>query len=425
MSETKTVRTTGVTNEHTHRYDDAESGRTTETDGHTHPYTVRDDGTVRIGPGGSDRHTHTPAPANRAKGKNDMSDMEHKDYLQFELKQFEEDDDFFFFKAYGSTFGNTDLLDDVVVKGAFEKSLREMTPKLLYQHDMRKPVGIITSAKEDNIGLFLEGKLPKSVTLSKDVGNMLKTGVIDSMSIGFSVEKFTAHEDGVRFLEELKLFEVSFVTLPANPSARVTDIKTVVPFQDLPLSDRTRPWSASAAIKRVREWAGAEDAPNAKFRRAFLWFDREDQDNFGAYKLPIGDIIDGKFTAVWRGVTAAAGAIQGARGGVDIPEGDVGRIQANLSRYYAKARNKFDDDTIIPPWEKSFYGVEDVKEFTKRNFEKALRESGCFSNGACVFLASKLIETQSESDGEDNKLSVDAIKGIEEIIKILKGDKNV
>jgi hypothetical protein len=118
----------------------------------------------------------------------------------------------------------------------------------------------------------------------------------------------------------------------------------VTTFQDLPLADRDRAWDGDAAEKRVRAWADAEDQPNEKYRDAHVWYDADNKDNFTAYKLLVGDVIDGRLKAVPRGVLAAAGVIQGARGGVDIPAKDVDRVKSHLAKYYKKM-----DDTA--PWD--------------------------------------------------------------------------
>ena len=111
---------------------------------------------------------------------------------------------------------------------------------------------------------------------------------------------------------------------------------TVTRFQDLPLADRDRAWDGDAAEKRVRAWADAEDAPNERYRDAHVWYDGDNADNFTAYKLLIADVIDGRLTAVPRGVMAAGNVMQGARGGVDLPEDEAGRVKGHLARYYAK-----------------------------------------------------------------------------------------
>ena len=119
---------------------------------------------------------------------------------------------------------------------------------------------------------------------------------------------------------------------------------TVTQFQDLPLADRDRAWDGDAAERRVRRWADAEGAPTAKYRDAHVWHDADNDDNYGAYKLLIADVIDGKLRAVPRAIMSAGGVMQGARGGVDLPEGDIDRVKAHLARYYRKMGDE-------APWE--------------------------------------------------------------------------
>jgi hypothetical protein len=111
---------------------------------------------------------------------------------------------------------------------------------------------------------------------------------------------------------------------------------SVTAFQDLPLADRDRDWDGDAAEKRVRKWAGAEDEPNQKYRDAHVWYDGDKKDNFTAYKLLIADVIDGKLKAVPRGVMAAGGIMEGARGGIDLLKSDIGRVKSHLEKYYEK-----------------------------------------------------------------------------------------
>src|SRR5690606_16951590 len=99
-------------------------------------------------------------------------------------------------------------------------------------------------------------------------------------------------------------------------------VMSVTSFQDLPLADREREWDGDAAEQRVRDWAGAEDGPNEKYRDAHVWYDADNKDNFTAYKLLIADVVDGRLKAVPRGVMAAAAVMQGSRGGVDLPDRD-------------------------------------------------------------------------------------------------------
>lgn len=118
----------------------------------------------------------------------------------------------------------------------------------------------------------------------------------------------------------------------------------VTSFQDLPMADRDREWDGAAAERRVREWAGAQDEPNEKYRDAHVWYDADKKGNFTAYKLLIADVVDGRLKAVPRGVMAAGNVMQGSRGGVDLLERDIDRVKSHLAKYYAKM-----DDTA--PWE--------------------------------------------------------------------------
>jgi hypothetical protein len=120
---------------------------------------------------------------------------------------------------------------------------------------------------------------------------------------------------------------------------------SVTAFQDLPLADRDRQWDGDAAEKRVRKWAGAEDGPNAKYRNAHVWYDSGKKDNFTAYKLLIADVIGGKLEAVPRAVMAAGAIMQGSRGGVDLPKGDIERVKSHLAKYYKKMGDE-------APWER-------------------------------------------------------------------------
>jgi hypothetical protein len=119
----------------------------------------------------------------------------------------------------------------------------------------------------------------------------------------------------------------------------------VTASQDLPLADRDREWDGDAADKRVRTWADAEDEPNQKYRDAHVWYDADNKDNFTAYKLLVADVIDGRLTAVPRGVMAAGNVMQGSRGGVDLPPKDIDRVKSHLAKYYAK----LGDDA---PWDR-------------------------------------------------------------------------
>ena len=334
--------------------------------------------------------------------------------IPFEVKQFGDDDSdssFHFFDGLGSRFGNKDFGDDVVVKGAFKETLKNIEPTILWQHNMTEPIGMPIELKENNDGLFVKARMPKEDTLvSGRVAPQMRVGSIKSMSIGFSVDDFEI-KDGIRFIKKLKLWEISLVTIPMNPKAKVTNFKTATPFKDLPIADRDRPWNAPAAIARIKALTGSTDEPSDTYKSAFLWYDRANKEDFGAYKLPFADVIDGKLTAVPRGIFAAAAAMQGARGGVDIPSSDRAGVERHINRYYDKMG-------LESPFEKSGIGMIELESMDAKGIEEYLRGQDILSKSACTSMATRFV--LGRSDSGKGKQSDSGSGAINEELKKLK-----
>jgi HK97 family phage prohead protease len=164
--------------------------------------------------------------------------MQHMN-VAFEVKEIREDPDYYIFEGYGSTFGNVDLGDDVVMPGAFRDSLKRKMPIILWQHDRYEPIGMPEVITEDAKGLFLRVRLPKDDNLvSGRVWPQIKVGSIRTMSIGYRTIKSTYNEDnGIRELIELDLMEVSLVTFPMNPNAVLTGFKSL---DEIEMSDEAK-----------------------------------------------------------------------------------------------------------------------------------------------------------------------------------------
>lgn len=133
-------------------------------------------------------------------------------------------------EGYMSTWNNSDAVGDTIRKGAFTKSLKERMPRVLWQHDAHEPIGIFKEIYEDNKGLFATIELNLNVQRGREAYELFKQGAMDSFSIGALLEKYEIVEDpktGRASLDvkELRLFEVSVVTFPANEKATVTAIK--------------------------------------------------------------------------------------------------------------------------------------------------------------------------------------------------------
>ena len=121
---------------------------------------------------------------------------------------------------------------------------------------------------------------------------------------------------------------------------------------DLPLAPRDTTWSANAADKRVQNFAGGKDSMDwAKYGEAFFYVDQTNKELLGSYKLQFADVIDGELKAIPKGIFAVAGVLNGARGGVKIPDADQAAIKEKVSDYYDRMAKEFEDDTIQAPFE--------------------------------------------------------------------------
>ena len=128
-------------------------------------------------------------------------------------------------KGYASVFDNIDSDNDIIRKGSYRKTITEngQRVKYLYQHDMDKPLGKMSLLEEDDKGLIFESKVAKT-TLGKDVIELIKSGVITENSVGILPIQIEM-VDGVRNITEVKLYEISAVTLAANDQAVIMDVK--------------------------------------------------------------------------------------------------------------------------------------------------------------------------------------------------------
>jgi len=130
-------------------------------------------------------------------------------------------------EGYGAVFGNKDRVNDIIMVGAFKESLGAIHPKMLKQHDMYCVIGTWDEVREDAKGLYVKGTLANT-THGNDMYELVKMGAIDSLSIGYRVTD-AEYEDDLRIIRKADLFEVSFVTFPANEQARITNVKGETP----------------------------------------------------------------------------------------------------------------------------------------------------------------------------------------------------
>lgn len=351
--------------------------------------------------------------------------------VPFELKEGDVEETGLF-RGYGAIFGIKDSHSDVIMPGAFTKTLaaggrNRSGVAMLYQHDFRRPIGVWNLLAEDRKGLKVEGQLAIKTKDGGDTYELMKLGALKGLSIGYDaiIHEFDSKKK-IRYLKEVELWEISPVTFGANIKASVTAVKELKELiqragtereleralresdifsktdaqhvisliktvlrdsgtadeaglsivldglktinddynekgiggnRNLPL-DAGVAWDATAAIGRIRNWAGGPDKDDVdfrKYRQAFVWFNPVDPNIFGSYKLPFADVIGGTLKAKWGGVFRAMGAVLGARGGVAIPAADRKRAYNFLASYYRRF------DKPIP----------DFKDYSEREWKEA------------------------------------------------------
>lgn len=131
-------------------------------------------------------------------------------------------------EGYASLFGVVDLGRDRVERGAFAKSLARRGARgvrFLFQHDPAEPIGAWDAIAEDARGLRVAGRLNMAVARAREVHALLRQGALDGLSIGFRAVRSVRGAGGVRRLVEIDLWEVSVVTFPMLPEARVAAVK--------------------------------------------------------------------------------------------------------------------------------------------------------------------------------------------------------
>ena len=137
------------------------------------------------------------------------------------------------FSGFASVYNKVDQGGDMVMPGAFAKSIAKFTSgekkfKMLWQHDTRQPIGVWDKVEDTAYGLKVYGRALKSIRQGAEAHTLMKEGVLDGLSIGFKTiesAEVVMDEEYVRQLKGIELWEVSTVTFPMETNALVTDVK--------------------------------------------------------------------------------------------------------------------------------------------------------------------------------------------------------
>lgn len=176
--------------------------------------------------------------------------MQHKSFTApLEIKNLDEGGSF---EGYASVFGNMDSDGDVIVKGAFRKSLESYQakgkmPKMLWQHNPSIIVGKFLDMQEDEYGLWVKGSLILDVEKGREAYALMKAGELDAMSVGFNIEEAGDGDRG-RVISTADLWEVSLVTWGANDAALITTVKSIDSIRDFERFLRDSGFSRKQAV---------------------------------------------------------------------------------------------------------------------------------------------------------------------------------
>ena len=152
-----------------------------------------------------------------------------KEFKSIELKETAIDVSTRIIEGYAATW-DIDQVGDIIQEGAFKKTIDEgftsKRIKMLWQHD--QALGMPVEMFEDSRGLYVKGKVSRT-QLGDEALELMRDGVVNTMSIGFSIPKNKSgfNEEGTRIISEVKLFEFSPVTFPANEAAHILAVKSL------------------------------------------------------------------------------------------------------------------------------------------------------------------------------------------------------
>ena len=137
--------------------------------------------------------------------------------------------------AYLTTFGNSDVVNDVMAKGSLDSYIAKFDPSakklpMFYEHDHTSIIGEWTDLKADEHGVIGTGTLYTETTKGSDVYKLMQREAVSSVSIGFRSSDFEKNDEGGRTFKNIELVETSVVLSPANDQAQIMSVKSADGF---------------------------------------------------------------------------------------------------------------------------------------------------------------------------------------------------
>lgn len=154
--------------------------------------------------------------------------MQHCNVEFKEIKALTDDEKVYKFSGYGAVYGNIDMGGDILEPGAFDDSIKQLKPSLLFNHQENEPVGIFSSITTDEYGLAVVGEMPKDDDfVSKRVVPQMRIKSIRGLSVGYAKQEWYEDENGIRHITKALLLEISLVHRPMNTKTVITEMKSI------------------------------------------------------------------------------------------------------------------------------------------------------------------------------------------------------
>lgn len=250
-------------------------------------------------------------------------------------------------------------------------------------HDGAVTIGRVDRLERRESTIYAHGVILAVNPEAWEYLELLKAEAAGGVSVDGDSAELEIVEDGdsprMEF-SSMRLRSLTAVDIPAFNNARIklsdpaTLTAAAVGDLSIPMADRNERWDGYANQKELFKWAGIEGGVDpAKMKRAFLWQDSNgDPNRKGSYKLPFVKVSDGNLVAVPKAVFAAAAALEGARGGVKIPDADKVAIRRKVATLYGKIGG---EPKAVPPWDdpKGDASITSAEEFTQKQKRKRRR----------------------------------------------------
>ena len=321
---------------------------------------------------------------NQYKKSYNMGNMNKMQYtsVKFEAKSFDEIEGIV--TGYACYYENIDRVGHIIHRGACDEQIQMFNNAkqtnnwgfnkipVLKEHNTFQIYAInIEDLYNDDKGLICVFKISDDFrNLEPEKYKQLIQDIIDGkmfFSIGFAGLRSDYDPImGIKHFRKIKIKEISLTTNPMNKQATILELKSIN-TPTFPM-DIESSWDGTLAEKRWREYTNSTEKPTAEYKNGFLYYDRQNEDNFGAYHLNVVDIVNGEPVVNEKAMITAYAAMKGARNGLTVvPENEMKKLEASVNELYKRANNAREKAKINPLPMPNFY--------TKSAFDIALENA--------------------------------------------------